>query len=113
MLSNLDCSILKELDRQNIKSDVISIVMNRLDTNDKKNDFLSFLDNGDWNDLEDALQLTCAEKSNLDYIITRDKENGFKNSPVKTISPVDFLQIKFLNELLYFGDCYWLLFFIR
>lgn len=39
MLSNLDCSILKELDRQNIKSDVISVVMNRLDTNDKKNDF--------------------------------------------------------------------------
>ena len=38
MLSNLDCSILKELDRQNIKSDVISVVMNRLDTNDKKND---------------------------------------------------------------------------
>ena len=43
MLSNLDCSILKELDRQNIKSDVISVVMNRLDTNDKKNDFLSFM----------------------------------------------------------------------
>ena len=42
MLSNLECSILKELDRQNIKSDVISVVMNRLDTNDKKNDFLSF-----------------------------------------------------------------------
>ena len=36
MLSNFDCSILKELDRQNIKSDVISVVMNRLDTNDKK-----------------------------------------------------------------------------
>ena len=43
MLSNLDCSILKELDRQSIKSDVISVVMNRLDTNDKKNDFLSFM----------------------------------------------------------------------
>ena len=43
MLSNFDCSILKELDRQNIKSDVISIVMNRLDNNDKKNDFLSFM----------------------------------------------------------------------
>ena len=43
MLSNLDCSILKELDRQNIKSDAISIVMNRLDNNDKKNDFLSFM----------------------------------------------------------------------
>ena len=49
MLSNLDCSILKELDRQNIKSDVISVVMNRLDTNDKKNDFLSFMiDNRNW-----------------------------------------------------------------
>ena len=43
MLSNLDCSILKELDRQSIKSNVISIVMNRLDNNDKKNDFLSFM----------------------------------------------------------------------
>lgn len=43
MLSNLEYSILKELDRQNIKSDVISIVMNKLDTNDKKNQFLSFM----------------------------------------------------------------------
>lgn len=43
MLSNLDCSILKELDRQNIKSSVISIVMKKLDNNDKKNDFLSFM----------------------------------------------------------------------
>ena len=43
MLSNLDCSILKELDRQNIKSSVISLVMKRLDNNDKKNDFLSFM----------------------------------------------------------------------
>lgn len=43
MLSNLEDSILKELDRQNIKSDVISIVMDRLDTNDKKNQFLSYM----------------------------------------------------------------------
>ena len=43
MLSNLECSILKELDRQNIKADVISIVMDRLDTDDKKNKFLSFM----------------------------------------------------------------------
>lgn len=43
MLSSLECSILKELDRQSIKSDVISIVMNKLDTDDKKNNFLSFM----------------------------------------------------------------------
>lgn len=43
MLSNLEYSILKELDRQNIKSDVISIVINKLDTDDKKNQFLSYM----------------------------------------------------------------------
>ena len=43
MLSNLEYSILKELDRQNSKSDVISIVMNKLDTDDKKNQFLSYM----------------------------------------------------------------------
>lgn len=43
MLSNLDCSILKELDRQNIKSDVISVVMNKLNNDDKKNKFLSYM----------------------------------------------------------------------
>ena len=43
MLSNLDYSILKELDRQNMKSEVISLVMDKLDTNDKKNDFLDFM----------------------------------------------------------------------
>lgn len=43
MLSNLECSILKELDRQNIKSDIISMVMNKLDTDDKKNRFLSYM----------------------------------------------------------------------
>ena len=43
MLSNLECSILKELDRQNIKSDIISMVMNKLDTDDKKNKFLSYM----------------------------------------------------------------------
>lgn len=43
MLSHIDSSILKELDRQNIKSDVISIVMNKLDNEDKKNKFLSYM----------------------------------------------------------------------
>ena len=43
MLSNLENSILKELDKQNIKADIISIVMSKLDNEDKKNDFLSFM----------------------------------------------------------------------
>ena len=43
MLSNLENSILKELDKQNFKADIISIVMSKLDNEDKKNDFLSFI----------------------------------------------------------------------
>lgn len=43
MLSNLENSILKELDKQNFRSDIISIVMNKLNTEDKKNKFLSYM----------------------------------------------------------------------
>lgn len=43
MLSNLENSILKELDKQNYKADVIAMVMSKLDNDDKKNNFLSFM----------------------------------------------------------------------
>lgn len=43
MITNLEESILKELDRQNIKGNLISIIMKKLDTFDKKNEFLSFM----------------------------------------------------------------------
>lgn len=43
MISNLDNSILKELDRQNFKADEIAFVMNKLNNDDKKNSFLSFM----------------------------------------------------------------------
>lgn len=43
-------------------------------------------------DFEDALVVVCAEKANLNYIVTNDK--GFLSSldlSVSTISPADFL----------------------
>ncbi len=43
MLSNLENSILKELDKQNFRSDIISIVMDKLNTEDKQNKFLSYM----------------------------------------------------------------------
>lgn len=43
MISNLEISILKELDKQNFKADIISLVMSKLDDDVKKNDFLSFM----------------------------------------------------------------------
>lgn len=39
----LDKSILKELDSQNFKADVISMIMDILDTEYKKEEFLSFM----------------------------------------------------------------------
>ena len=61
---------------------------------ESKDVFVSICNNPDWTDLEDGLQMKCAENEKLDYIITRDEKNGFKNSPVKIISPEDFLKIK-------------------
>ena len=37
--------------------------------------------------------MKCAEKEKLDFIISRDKENGFNDSPVKIITPEEFLKL--------------------
>jgi predicted nucleic acid-binding protein len=42
------------------------------------------------NDYEDALLIQCARRIKADYIISRDVKD-FINSPVKTITPKDFL----------------------
>jgi len=55
------------------------------------------LKNDDWDDLEDGLQMQCAEVGNLDCIITRDSK-GFEASKVKVYSPESFLEI--LNQLI-------------
>ena len=60
---------------------------------ESKDFFVSICNNPEWNDLEDGLQMKCAENEKLDFIVTRDKENGFNNSPVKIISPADFLAL--------------------
>ena len=44
-------------------------------------------------DFEDALVVVCAEKANLDYIVTNDKEFLALDLPVTPISPADFLAV--------------------
>ena len=61
---------------------------------ENKDCFVSVCNNPDWNDLEDGLQMKCAENEKLDYIITRDEKNGFTNSPVSIITPADFLKLQ-------------------
>jgi predicted nucleic acid-binding protein len=48
-------------------------------------------------DFEDALVAVCAQKAGADYIITRDEKFLTEPSPVKTISPNDFV-VKYLRE---------------
>ena len=48
--------------------------------------------NGDWEDLEDGLQIQSAYDSNVDYIITRDPK-GFESSNIQVLSPDDFLEL--------------------
>lgn len=46
----------------------------------------------DWADFEDAVQASCAEKAEADYLVTRDKK-GFKRSPVKPVTPAEALAL--------------------
>ena len=45
------------------------------------------------NDFEDALVVVCAEKANVDYIVTRDEKFLLAESPVKIIRPDEFADI--------------------
>jgi len=58
-----------------------------------KDFYVSVCNNEVWKDLEDGLQMKCADFEKLDYIVTRDLGSGFYNSPVKIITAEQFLQI--------------------
>ena len=45
-----------------------------------------------WTDFEDAVQAACAERAEVDYLVTRDKA-GFKKSAVRPITPSELLAL--------------------
>ena len=53
---------------------------------------MEVLDSGSFKDIEDGLQIRCAEVEGLEYIVTRDT-SGFKASTVPAILPHMFLEI--------------------
>lgn len=57
-----------------------------------KDDFASVTGNVELNDLEDALQMQCAYKKKVDYIVTRNIAD-FKLSPIPAILPTDLLPL--------------------
>lgn len=44
----------------------------------------------DADDYEDAIQIACAESCRANYIVTRDA-SGYKKSPVKALTPSEYL----------------------
>lgn len=53
---------------------------------------LSGLQNEDFSDFEDCLQMECAKAFNAEYIVTRDV-NDYKMSEIKAILPKDYLEL--------------------
>ena len=45
-----------------------------------------------WKDFEDAVQAACAEKEEVDYVVTRNK-GDFKRSAVPPVTPAEFLAL--------------------
>lgn len=59
---------------------------------EEKDDFIFVVDNKDWKDLEDGLQMRCAHNQSLDYIVTRNIED-FAASPIQQIEPSSLIKI--------------------
>lgn len=53
---------------------------------------LSGLQNEDFSDFEDCLQMECAKAFNAEYIVTRNIDD-YKSSEIKAILPKDYLKL--------------------
>ena len=57
-----------------------------------KDKLLSGLQNEEFSDFEDCLQMECAKSYGAEYIVTRNADD-FKHSEVNAISPADYLKL--------------------
>ena len=57
-----------------------------------KDKIVSALENGDFSDVEDCLQVECAKDFKADYIVTRNITD-FQNSTIPAILPDEFLRM--------------------
>ena len=59
---------------------------------ERQTDFEIIAEDKETKDLKDSLQMICAEKSNLDYIVTRNVKD-FEKSKIPAIEPEAFLEL--------------------
>lgn len=75
------------------KKKLLQLLLSRNEIiSETKKDILSFINNPNWTDLEDGLQMQCAENCKLDYIITRNLDD-FIDSKIPAIFPQDLLEM--------------------
>lgn len=77
-------------DAQFIK-DIIKKLTDNLKVLDINSDDVKCALESDMDDYEDALLAFCAKRQKVEYIITRN-EKDFKLSPVKSLSPQEFIE---------------------
>ena len=91
-LTDLYFCIRKEFSKQDRQKLLRFIVSKFHIISENEIDFKTVLLEEDLADLEDSLQMQCAKKENLDYIITENIRD-FMNSSVKVLSTNDFLKL--------------------
>ena len=91
-LTDLYFCIRKEFSKQDRQKLLRFIVSKFYIISEDEIDFKTVLLEEDLADLEDSLQMQCAKKENLDYIVTENIKD-FLHSPVKTLSTNDFLKL--------------------
>lgn len=75
------------------KKKLIGFLLNRSEIIEENNLAVkAFVENELFDDLEDCLQIQCAENLQLNYIITRNVSD-FENSTVKAVTPEEFLEL--------------------
>ena len=82
----------KYLSLEDRRQFLLSIIYNFQIISEDKQDFLDILTDANFFDLEDGLQIKCAEKTDLDYIITENLKD-FKNSQIPVLSVDDTLKL--------------------
>lgn len=85
--------ILRKSHDINVRKNTVRLICNYFTViSETRDDFLSVATDVAKIDLEDGLQIVCAEKFSLDYIISRDA-SGFVSSGVPMVTPDDFLKM--------------------
>ena len=90
------CDIFYILRKDKTISERLSLIANLCKyltvISERQTDFEIIAEDKETKDLEDSLQMICAEKSNLDYIVTRNVKD-FEKSKIPAIEPEAFLEL--------------------